>query len=106
MDVLIAKQGEFYESVQLKKPTIAEVFDLEQQTLESMPVSTEIPDLLKSEASVIFGQQKGGKRHTWTNSFKAMLGIDFARSIFWKQFWKFMLIFTLTIAQEIVFLLV
>ena len=41
----------------------------------------------------------------WWISMKAMLSVDFRRSLIWRQFKKLGLIITLTILQEVVFLL-
>ena len=45
MDVLIAKQGELFESVQLKKPSLAETFHIDTNKLicEEVQMSGEIP---------------------------------------------------------------
>ena len=45
MDALLAKQGELFESVQLKKPSLAETFhiDASKSIFEEVQMSGEIP---------------------------------------------------------------
>ena len=45
MDALITKQGDLFESVQLKKPTIADTFHLNKTLEGDLRLSDEIPKL-------------------------------------------------------------
>ena len=49
MDALITKQGDLYETVQIKKPTIVEIFRVEENAaFERSKTITTIPKLLRT----------------------------------------------------------
>ena len=45
MDALLSRQGEFFESVQLKKPSLAETFHIDTDKRIELQESEEIPRL-------------------------------------------------------------
>ena len=62
--------------------------------------------LLASNSVTYSEEDESVEVDPWKRSLKAMLRVDFLGSIFWPQFRRLMVIFVLTIMQELIFLLI
>lgn len=103
MDALLSRQGDIFESVQLKKPSLAETFHIDTDKMVSLQLSEEITAL---EINLSSDEEDQIMNHSWSSSMKAMLHFDFMGSVFWRQLRNFLVIFFITILQEVIFLAV